>query len=63
MSAKIKVLKDYPLCGYIIPSGTILEFVESEEPSGSIYKDIKGNEFHFDNSELMFSGQFGVMGG
>lgn len=52
---KITFKKDYQMMGFTITEGTILTFVENIEPSGKKFKDQHGNQFNFDNSELLFS--------
>lgn len=56
---KIKVRKDYSMCGgMIIPEGTILKLIDVSKPSAEVYVDKEGNEFTFDTSEILFSGCF-----
>ena len=55
---RIKVKKDYSMCGIVIPKGTILKLTDVSKPSREIYVDKKGNQFVFDTSEIMFSGCF-----
>ena len=54
----IKTLCDYQMIGMIIPKDTILTYVDSEKRGQSKYKDVNGNNYYFDNSELLFSNSF-----
>jgi hypothetical protein len=67
----IEVVKDYPMLGYVVENdkflagpgyklkkGTILKEVESPKRGTTIFEDNKGNKFHFDNSEIVFSYEF-----
>ena len=58
MTKKMKCIKAYQICGFKIKKDSILEQIESDKPGQSIFKDEKGNEFYFDNSEIVFSPEF-----
>jgi hypothetical protein len=55
---KITPIKDYQICGYTIPKGTILTYIGKDEIGESTYQDPDGRKIVFDNSELLFSGAF-----
>jgi hypothetical protein len=57
----IKCAKDYPMVGGVIKKGTIL--VENLNASkeafdATVFTSKEGNNFHFNNSEIVFSRQF-----
>lgn len=63
---KLEIIEDFEVIGYgyVIPKGTILTYIgDTHHLSGSKFKDEKGNQHNFDNSELLFSGKFKNVGG
>lgn len=58
MTKKMKCIKPYQMCGFKIQKDSILKQIESDKSGQSIFRDEEGNEFYFDNSEIVFSPLF-----
>jgi len=57
----IKCIKDYPMVGGFVKEGTILtENLEATENEfdGTVFTSKEGTEYHFNNSEIIFSLDF-----
>lgn len=54
----IEVMKDYQMCGFTLKKGTILTKVERHGRGSTMFEDSDGNQYQFDNSEIVFSKEF-----
>ena len=57
----IKCAKDYPMVGGVIKKGTLLREninATKEAFDATVFTSKVGGEFHFNNSEIIFSRQF-----
>jgi len=54
----IECVDDYPICGFIIKKGTILTENSGSKKGSTVFSSKDGYDFHFDNSEILFSPVF-----